>query len=315
MSESFIFASLPESLLHVGGFLDMMDLAFLEQACSLHIHICGRLWEGAALRVLSQTALWSPHAHSAVDKLQEQRTSWKQFVQELKLLRRTIFSPEAWRPWIGQESFCSLKVAPRLQDPTEDVHSAAVREDDDVDHWNMMSAQPCQAVAVSIGASLGQSLVVGIKIVPEGPLNDDICLGIEACGSVKTMSVTMAPFSGHCFIQHAGRGPTMKTAALQSLDVVPESLRVWIQVTGSGAVRFLRHVQGSEPEDAGLWQPESFPKWVREYFACLHVWGYTLKGAATVSIDHAGDSFPSWFVDAPATEMDTVWELLNEDNW
>jgi len=296
----------------------MMDLAFLEQACSLHIHICGRLWEGAALRVLSQTALWSPHAHSAVDKLQEQRTSWKQFVQELKLLRRTISSPEAWKPWISQESFCSLKVVARLQDPNvlEDIHSAVVQEDDDVDYWNMFWDQPCQAVAVSIGASLGQSLVVGIKIVPEGPLNDDICLGIEACGSVRSMSLTLAPFSGHCFIQHAaGRGPTMRTAALQCLDVVPDSLRVWIQVTGSGAVRFLRHVEGSEPEDAGLLPPERFPPWVHEYFACVHVWGHTLKAAATVSIDHAGDSFPSWFADTPATEMDTVWELLSEATW
>eukprot|EP00409_Alexandrium_fundyense_P000287 CAMPEP_0185912236 /NCGR_PEP_ID=MMETSP0196C-20130402/37789_1 /TAXON_ID=2932 /ORGANISM="Alexandrium fundyense, Strain CCMP1719" /LENGTH=75 /DNA_ID=CAMNT_0028633447 /DNA_START=11 /DNA_END=235 /DNA_ORIENTATION=- len=75
----------------------------------------------------------------------------------------------------------------------------------------------------------------------------------------------------------------MRTAALQCLDDVPKSLTVWVQVTKSGGVRFLRQVEGSEPEDAGLLPPESFPQWVHEYFACLHVWGHTLKAAATVS--------------------------------
>jgi len=296
----------------------MTGLACLEQACSLHPYIRGRAWEGVASHVLAQSAIWSPGARREVDKLKEQRTSWKQFVQELNLLRRAMFSPEAWRPWISQESFCSVKVVPRLQDPIgtdwEDNHSTIAQvAQADVDQWNMISALPCQAVAVSIGAIRGQPLVIGIKIVPEGPLNDDICLGIEACGSVNTLSLMIAPFSGHCFIQYSGRGPTMRTAALQCLDVVPDSLRVWIQVTGSGAVRFLRHVEGSEPEDAGLFPPESFPEWAYEYFACLHFWGHTLKAVATVSIDHAGDSFPSWFADTPAKEMDTVWEVLNEE--
>jgi hypothetical protein len=248
-----------------------------------------------------------------MEHLSEQSGSWKARLRELIESRRALFPSRAWRPWINQTSECSLTVNPFPQDVAD------------------LNLGPQVSVPVGLGASRGQSLVVGISIRTEELLEDNVCVGIEAGDSKRAMSIYFAPMSGHCFIQHCehGRhnGPTMRCAALPALDAVPEILHVWIQLTEKGAIRFLRKAEGHEPEDehwipdadkiqdAGTMSPEMFPHWIKEYYACLHFWGKALQAAASVSIDHAADSFPSWFVDKSVTEMDASWRLLNAEDW
>merc|ERR1712050_174555 len=101
----------------------------------------------------------------------------------------------------------------------------------------------------------------------------------------------------------------MKADALPALDVVPEMLRVWIHLTEGGAVQFLRQVQEFELENAGTLQSEQLPRWIKEYFTCLHVWGHSLKAALKVSVDYSAAAFPKCVAAEPATEMQCVWEL------
>jgi len=103
----------------------------------------------------------------------------------------------------------------------------------------------------------------------------------------------------------------MKAAVLKPLEVVPESLWIWIQVFESGAVRFLRQVKSRDLEDVGTLPSTFFPSWIEEYFACVYVYADPLKAEATISVEHAGSVFPAWFADPPTTDVEAVWSLLD----
>lgn len=291
-----------ENLLDVATFLDNRGLAALDQICLLNSFIRAHFWERAALAARKNFPLWGPSDQRFIDQLAEQYSSFKNLARDLAKLRRMISPPRAWKPWITDLSFCSLQISPYT-----DTHLESVLYWNDEVHELPYPA----AVPTSIGAFCGQSYVVGMTVTSEGPLDDNICLGVELRNHEKVMSAMIAPFSGHLFIEYSLRGPTMRASALQPLDIVPSALWIWIQIFENGAIRFLRQVVGQEPEDAGLLPCESFPGWIKEYFPCVYKYRKTLAAAATISIDHASDSFPVWFTEKPAARMDAVWELLD----
>jgi hypothetical protein len=282
--------------------LDKLSLALLEQACLLDPVMLELLWQRITADMLVHSAVWPGGAvQTAMKSTLEQSSSHKALCRKFQSLRRAIYPPQLWRPWISQTSLSTLAVNPFPRDRTD---------------LNL----GCQAsVPIAVGAFHGQALVVGIGIHPEGPLEDNICVGIEAFDpdSSVTMSIMIAPMSGHCFIHNsiAGFGIWSRAAALPALGFVPETLRIWIELTKTGAVRFLRQVEGIGLEDAGTIGPEQLPCAMSEYYPCLHVWGYNLKAAAKVSVDYAAVSFPKYFTDKPASKMEGVWEVwqvLNE---
>eukprot|EP00933_Yihiella_yeosuensis_P018133 TRINITY_DN15002_c0_g1_i4.p1 TRINITY_DN15002_c0_g1~~TRINITY_DN15002_c0_g1_i4.p1 ORF type:complete len:322 (-),score=50.53 TRINITY_DN15002_c0_g1_i4:365-1330(-) len=316
--QTSVLMTLPGCFWNVGSFLNITDLVSLEQVCLLNREVHRCLWEAAAQDLVSASKLWGKGAHGVLSQLREQSVLGKSLIQEMRLLRKTVFPTSWWKPWIEEKSFCSLKAAPCCPRGSQLGEDA----DADEDHWSRrMPGIPnfqMAAVPVSVGADRGQSLVVGIKIVPEGPLADNICIGIEACGNTQEMSFMIAPFSGHAFIQHANCGPILMTKdpLLKALDVVPASLLLWVQVFRDGGIRFLRQVEGQEAEDAGLVPPECFPRWVNSNFACMYFWSQTLKAAATLTVEFAEhEKVPLWLENKPSFELDTVWQLLDADYW
>merc|ERR1712232_1358575 len=100
------------------------------------------------------------------------------------------------------------------------------------------------------------------------------------------------PLAGHLVAQLALTSEPERFYALKPLDVVPTALRIWIQVLECGSIRFSRQVDDQDPEVVVNLASDFLPCWFEECFACIYVYGQTLTAAATVSIDHSGDSFP-----------------------
>lgn len=192
-------------------------------------------------------------------------------------------------------------------------HSFTVNPSLIVDRTNW-KAPPRACVPILLGAFRGHSMVVGINIQTEGQLADNLCVGLEAdSAGIDTLSIMFAPMSGKCFTQYcAPFGQAMRASALPALDVAPTKLSVWIQLTESGAVRFLRQLEDEECEDIGMIGSERLPHWITGFHACLYIWGEELEAAATVSIDHGADTFPSCLLDKPISEMSTAWEVWEE---
>eukprot|EP00929_Paragymnodinium_shiwhaense_P119942 TRINITY_DN9184_c0_g1_i2.p1 TRINITY_DN9184_c0_g1~~TRINITY_DN9184_c0_g1_i2.p1 ORF type:complete len:320 (-),score=43.07 TRINITY_DN9184_c0_g1_i2:599-1519(-) len=296
-----------ECVVDVARFLDMKGVGTLEQVAVLHPMVRERCWEEAVATAVEKFPVWGPSACQFLEELKTQEMSSQQHARDIVSLRRTLFPPSSWQPWICKAGFSSLKLNPYTDTFLEDEN-----------YWNSEAQRlPCPAaVPLSIGAFRRQPFVVGIDIKAEGQLDDNLCFSVEGRNAVQTVPVIMlAPFSGNCWIQLARRGPMMKAAILKPLEVVPASLRLWIQIYEDGCIRFLREVEGSEPEDAGIYSSASLPRWIEEYFACLYHWGDSLQAAATVSVEHAGTSFPARFVDKPTDEMDAVWELVDPELW
>mmetsp|Transcript_44264 Transcript_44264/g.137865 ORF Transcript_44264/g.137865 Transcript_44264/m.137865 type:complete len:309 (+) Transcript_44264:89-1015(+) len=289
----------------VGAFLGDDDLRASEQAGLFCPLVLACLWEESARRLLSKSPLWGAKAQDAVQRLCNKGVRGKIMIAELRLLQRTLFLPKAWTPWICPTCFNSVKAVPGA--PARDPAGPP-------------PALPEQAgVAVATGAHRGQPLVVGMTMASAGSVGDAACVGIEAVSSPEvgvSMSVSFAPFTGRCFIQHPWDGPTMQTQALPTVHGA-SSLVAWIQVTEDGGVRFLRQVDGGEPEEVGLLPPEMFPKWIRENFACIHFWGSDLKAEVQVSIEYSGATLPAALRvprRCPA-EMQTVWEVMGAEEW
>lgn len=291
-----ILATIGENFLAVASFLDMSGVAVLNQACLFDPQVIACLWEGAAVAALKNSPVWGPSAQSFIAQTEKHYTSPKQHAQNFSLLRRTIFPPTAWEPWITKTSFCSLNLLPKPQFWEGEIPEIPYPA----------------AVPISIGAFRGHSLVVGITLMPEGHLDSNICLGVEGRNSTMTMPIMIAPFSGHFFIQYA-EGPIMRALAFQPLDYVPVSLRIWIHVFDSGAFRFLRQLDGQQTEDAGILPSECLPLWINEYFACVYHWGQALTAAVTVSVEVASDKVPSWLSDMPASEMNVKFEMMHPE--
>lgn len=290
----------PDVFLHAGTFLDTSSLAALEQACPFDPYMLLHLWDGIKAYEFANSAIWSNggSAAKAVQQVLEASISSKDFVCQLKTLRWKMYFPALWRPWMTKTSDRSFTINPSLIL--------------DRSNWK----PPVRAcMPILLGAFRGQSMVVGVSIQAEGQVADNICVGLEAdvCLEAEStgisMSLMFAPMSGKFFIQPCcwPVGQTMTASALPALDVAPKKLSVWIQLTESGAVRFLRQVEDEEPEDAGVIDCERLPPWITEFHACLYIWGQELQAAATVSIDHSADTFPPGFENKPITKMSMDW--------
>eukprot|EP00931_Biecheleriopsis_adriatica_P088830 TRINITY_DN63064_c0_g1_i1.p1 TRINITY_DN63064_c0_g1~~TRINITY_DN63064_c0_g1_i1.p1 ORF type:complete len:331 (+),score=39.85 TRINITY_DN63064_c0_g1_i1:56-994(+) len=305
------------SLVHIIDFLDIRSLALFEQTTSLDASVRAGFWKKAVDAAIESIALWGPAASNEVNKIKEDCNSWGRWLQQLRLLQRTVFASKAWKPWITSESFCCLKFVPHDLDAPDvrRIHAVTTRELNEQFGWEHGALRPevprLAAIPVSVGAYLGQSLVIGMRLDAEAPFSDDLCIGIEVCGCCRSMSVMMAPFSGHFYMQYSTAGPTMWTSGLGKLDS-PGRLQVWLQVFENGAIRFLRQAEGNAIEDAGIMPTEWFPAWGTSYFACAYCWYQTLRSSMTLSVDYAEDRLPLG-VSETATEMDTVWSRLEED--
>jgi len=300
MSKSIVL-DLRERLLDIASFLDMKDLACLNQVSLLNPLMMRHLWEGAVLAALKKHPVRGPCTKSFIERVKDQHSLPKQHARVLTALRRTIFMPKAWEPWITKTSFCSYKVLPYRDSCLDDkLHQKS----------EIAQLPYPAAVPLSIGAHRGQSFVVSITVTPEGQVDDNICIGVACTNDVNGMLVQIAPFSGHCFITCSGQDLVMRALVLEPVKNVPSSLDIWIQVFESGAVRFVRQIDGHDPEDAGFMSSEVFPRWIEAYFACVYHWGRTLTAAATVSVNQASNRLPAWLADMPAVEMDVGWEFI-----
>lgn len=303
MSTSIVL-DLRERLMDVAYFLDMRDLACLNQICPLNPLMMRHLWEGSVLAALKRHPVRGANPKRFMERVKEHHALPKQHVRVLTALRRTIFAPEAWEPWITKTSFCSFRVLPYTKPYLEDT---LYRKG-----WKV--EMPCPAaVPLSIGAYRGQSFVVNITVTPEGQLDDNICMGVTCSDDNQSMLVQIAPFSGHCFITCSWQCRMMKASVLKPVKLVPTSLDIWIQVFESGAIRFVRQIDDNEPEDAGFLPSEGFPPWIYSYFACVYHWGQTSTAAATVSVKQASESPPIWLSERPTVEMDADWEFIDPE--
>lgn len=289
------------SLLQIGDFLDVLDLARCEQAniFSDHPLILQGGWEAAASRKLNNLLLW-PSARYVIEQFKEEGYTGKSLICELRLLERAVFPHKAWRPWITETSFCSVKALPSL--PSSD-EASATSDEMNRRQYDGAFGPPYQAsVAVSRGAYRGQPLVVGVKIGSIGIVEDAFCIGVEAIQDVESgngwclgiqVSLLFAPFSGKCYIQTGVYGPWIDTQMLPTLHAAPE-LCAWAQVTENGSIRFLRQVLGCELEETDSLGPECcfFPQSVDEYYVHMHLWPSDLKAPLNVSVEYCGTSFP-----------------------
>jgi len=293
---------------HVGEFLDFPDVAKCEQARLLCPSTSEQLWHQMADTYLWSLPYWGQRALHAMQTLQEESLSPKSLILELKVLGQTLFPPESWQPWICKTSQSSLRASPLGRSSLGD----------DSGYRAPPATLPRQAsIAVSTGAARGQSLVVGAKVTCQGPAHDSVCFGVEATGhnmSSRTMSVMLAPFSGQCFIQHGQDGPMMMAEVLPTVSE-HESVIVWIQVTAFGGVRFLRQVGEKTPEEAGYLPPDCLPRWICQYFGCIHFWCHEMAAKeVNVSIEYSASQFPPG-LDVPAAPDDTtdaVWSLVED---
>merc|ERR1711924_115227 len=169
----------------------------------------------------------------------------KALISQIQSLRRAVIPSKWLRPWVYKTSFSSVKAT-----PTCTPHQSDLQEDQGEDpieaHSEVHSAMPERTgVAVEIGPYIGQPLIIGMQFKACKPClsllaNDNLCIGIEAVGCVgsgRMMSISFAPFSGRCFIEHEN-GFTFQTKALPSIRGVSEG-RAWIHVTERGGIRFL----------------------------------------------------------------------------
>lgn len=298
--------ALPFVSMSVGVFLDVPELASCEMAPTFSPCVFQHLWDVAALKLLERTPLWNNTAQEFVEK----GFQGKRLVSGMTSWRRAVFPSKSWRPWIVETSFCSVKATPTLGDPHD------VQSDETVAKFKPKPTR--SSIAVAVGANRGENLVVGMKIAAAGPVNDNVCIAIEALGcpcSGRMMAISFAPFSGNCFIEHEN-GLTMQTEALPNIPEVLE-VRVWASVTEKGDIRFFRQIEGGQVEDTGLLPHEMFPKWIRSYFAIMDIWFSDLKVAVDVSVEHSNCTFPTNMpvcID-DAAELETTWTILGEENW
>merc|ERR1719221_1348121 len=158
-------------------------------------------------------------------------------VSQIESLKRGVSLSRWLKPAVVKTSFCSVKATP-LSTP----HPFVLQDDQSEETVQVYSSkQGRTGVAVTVGTHIGQPLIIGMQFAAAGAVDDNLCVGFEAVGSVGSghlVSIAFAPFSGTCFIEHES-GVTTQTKALPSVRGASEG-RAWIHVTDKGGIRFLR---------------------------------------------------------------------------
>jgi hypothetical protein len=158
-----------------------------------------------------------------------------------------------------------------------------------------------------------------MKVFASGSAADGLCIAILAAAGhccVCHMSISFAPFSGHCFVELENDGPVMQTSALPSVCDALEGY-VWVQITEKGSMRFLRQFGEGRLEDTGFLPSKMFPTWIGSYFAIVDFWGSDLEVDTCVSVEYSGPGFPKHLGVSSETyaELETPWTLFGEENW
>jgi hypothetical protein len=221
----------------------------------------------------------------------------KQLISQMMSYRRVVLPAAGLHPWITKTSDNSIKIEPRLgiqSAPDSKTKVAPVRPN---------KASICGAV----GSNRGDSLVVGMKFVAAGPVNDNLCLGIKSiccfhCG--RKMSIWLAPFSGRCFIEDDD-GLVKHTEVLPPGPAAALEGHVWIHLRKDGDVRFLRQFVNGDLEDTGVVASELFNRGIESY-PNISVKLGELESAVDVSVEHSGKAFPCGML-LPKAEVDEMW--------
>lgn len=308
MSDSLVLSVVG---LSIGAFLDICDLAMCEKAKIFSPYVFEWLWELAGAKLLVETPLWN----ITVDHFYENGLRGKSLISQIQSLKRGVALSNWLKPSVVKTSFCSVKATPILStsDPVD------FYDDESDNNFALYSAKQSRTgVAVTVGTNIGQPMVIGMKFAATGPVDDNFCVGIEAVGFAggdHMMSVSFAPFSGICFIEHEN-GVTIKTKALPFVRDVREGY-VWIHVTEKGGIRFLRHFKNGKVEDSGVLSPQILPGWIQSYFGCVDFWLSNLGAVVDVSVEYSGCAFPTdmSIYSKAQIELETTWSLLGEINW
>mmetsp|Transcript_66010 Transcript_66010/g.115516 ORF Transcript_66010/g.115516 Transcript_66010/m.115516 type:complete len:303 (+) Transcript_66010:1-909(+) len=291
--------------LSIGPFLDISELAACERAQIFSPDVFEWLWDAAGKKLLGATPLWNITANHFL----ENGLRGKQLVSQIESLRRAVIPSKWLKAWIVQTSFCSIKTTPKCT-----LHPSGFRGGRSIHDIEEYPGPGSAAIAV--GANIGQPLIIGMQLAAAGPVNDNLCIGIEAMGckgSGRMMSISFAPFSGKCFIEYENR-LIIQSKALPSVLEVSEG-RAWIHVTEKGGIRFFRQFKDGQLEDTGLVPPEWLPNWIQSYFGCIDVWLSDLAVAIDVSVEYSGCRSPTDMpiFDKHGIEIDTTWSMLG--NW
>lgn len=227
-------------------------------------------------------------------------------------LGRVVSPPKNWHPWISEGAPYSVKARSARKELRE---QAAVDEDAAPP---LLKTLPYQAsIALSTGACRGQPLVFGARITSEGTANDSVCIGVEVTGDYHSgclMSVMLAPFAGRCFVQQNFRPRTLHTQGVPK--ITDDSVTVWVQITGSGDIRFLRQVHNQPLEQAGFLPADCLPCWACQFFGAIHFFCRDMHAKEIdVSIIYSGSSFPSSLHahDIPNSTAEMVWTVMQSN--
>lgn len=276
--------------LSVGEFLDASDLCRCELAKLFSTSVMEWLWTKAAAVMVEDTPVWGAWKKctcTPTNPFLERGLEGKKLIAEMTLARRAFHicgysqSLKRWNPWVVQTSASSFKAQPRPDDGPENYNEDMGRPDR-------------VSLALPLGTNWGQSLVLGIKLVANGPVGDNLSVGIESLtDSYGWISISFAPFAGSCFFEFAGH--ILQSDAICGMSEACDGTKevdVWAQVTSTGGIRFLRQCKCGELQEAAYVPPEHLPACTMSFFASFDIWVGDLEGMVDVSVVHAGRSFP-----------------------
>jgi hypothetical protein len=273
---------------------------------------------------LSQLA--ASAAARAVPWHASQRDAWaalsgKQLLQKLSSLQSQLVNvPLEWSPYIKATSSSSVEVLPASAFATSPASAAeeavvrsgrerpmGVQEDGetvgDRDAWTG-SAPDYAAVALALGASKGTGLAVGVLVssVDEGRVGEGCLLGLELTGLADNfglvVTVTFAPMSGRMFMHYPAGGPIMVAQVMPAAETTdpdrrPECVEAWMSVEECGNVAFCRRIQpAGTVEMSGKLPFQTFPNWVEQFHASLHLQCHRLETPAKTCVTWASSHLP-----------------------
>jgi len=290
--------------LSIGAFLTISDLASCERAKLFSRYAIEWLWDVAGSKILENTPLWN----ITVNHFLENGLRGKAIISQIVALKRCVTLSKRLEPSVVRTSFCSVKATPMFTPHQDDL-----QYDESADTIQMYSAkQGRTGVAVTVGANIGQPLIIGMQFAAATPLDDSLCVGIEAVGCIgsgRLVSISFAPFSGTCFIENEC-GVAIQTSALPSVREASEGC-AWIHVTEKGGIRFLRQINDGKVEDTGLLPPQMLPDWIQSFFGCIDFGLSYLAAAVDVSVEYFGCEFPTdmSIFNKHVVEIQTTWSL------
>lgn len=288
---------------HVVSFLDAQHLGRMEAASkAIDRAVTEPCWETLAW-MERETLEWRPRLLQIIP----QGATGKEALRELYELRRYLNTvPANWSPQITSLGPSCLQVAP--SDLSADANAAE-------DGLAASPVPPWAAVPLALGITLGDEMSAGIQIQSEaGCVNEGVWLGVEFTGIDegwgKCMSVLCAPLTGRCMMKFPGEDHGLVAQAFDPLvDVHADSVKLYVTVSESGDVEFIRFCQAANSVvRSGRMPRNMFPCWTKEMFVVINIQTEAVHAKSRVT------NCPiSWELqDAkqqPEFEFDGVWSF------